>query len=530
MPASDGRVISSFVSAALDDGAAINITGDGSAVRCFQYITDCISGLIKLMASDYSKPMNIGNDIPCKIVDLANLVADLVVQRDPSKHRTMIKYDTKPIDDPITRQPDISLAEEVLQWRPKIALEVGLQKTIEWFCSLPERPDRKNFIRKVPFHVSETIGAELSNIQDAIHNLDLSGSASYSQKCQKLLQEVLNCGPVYLTSSGTSALEIAALTLDIKPGDEIILPSYTFVSTANAFVLRGATLVFVDIRKDTMNIDENKIEEAITDRTKVILPVHYAGVPCEMDKIMEIARNYRLMVVEDAAQGLLSTYKGHALGSIGNIGCLSFHGSKNITSGGQGGAILINEEGLTERAEIMAEKGTNRSQFLRGNGNSYQWLDVASGSSMSEVQAAFLWGQLEAVDLITSQRLEVWNRYHQSFLQMQKAGHLLLPTIPNECHHNAHIYFIRLQKEQDRKGFMDYMKIRGVATTSHYQPLHECPPGKRHGRFIGDNKYTTTESSRLVRLPMFHTLSQNSQNAVVAAVKSYFAERPIAKL
>ncbi|RDW61963.1 hypothetical protein BP6252_11396 [Coleophoma cylindrospora] len=542
MPGSDGRVVSNFISAAMEDNGTIDITGDGSAVRCFQYISDCVAGLTRLMESDYLKPMNIGNDIPCRIGDLANMVADLVASTGSS--RPTITYHPKPIDDPIMRQPDISLAKDVLQWTPSVSLEEGLQRTVSWFYSISNQDiqakrdpmtdtTEKTHLPKeilVPFSKPFIAETETSNIRAAMRENQLSGGGTFSKRCQETLQQRLGSLSVILTASGTSALEVAALTLDIKPGDEIILPSYTFVSTANAFVLRGASLVFVDIRPDTMNIDESKIEAAITDRTKVIVPVHYAGVACEMDSIMSIAAKHGIVVIEDAAQGILSKYKGRPLGSIGHIGCMSFHESKNITSGGQGGAVFINDKSLVARAELVSEKGTDRIQLLRGKQSSYHWQCIGSGSDMSEIQAAYLWSQLEALEMITDKRLSLWCRYHELLQPMSKQGQIVLPTIPTGVQHNAHIYFVRVRTALEREAAMSFMRRRGIVASAHYKPLHASAPGTAMGRFIGSDEFTTQESAKLIRLPLFHEMTEEAQNSVVGALRAFCETKSMARL
>ena len=533
MPASDGRVVSTFVSQAIN-GQDITITGDGSAIRCFLYITDCIDGLTKLMASDYQYPVNIGNDRPCRIDHLANLVINLVSRRNSPARLTQIQYLPAPGDDPATRQPDITLARETLNYQPVVGLEEGLQKTIDWFYDRqrPEISDgrgrraiseseRVQKSTAIPFNVPPVVGTELHNIRTAILSDKLCGDGQFTRKCQDWLKKRHQSGVALLTPSGTSSLDMATLLLDLQEQDEIIMPSYTFVSTANAFLLRGCKIVFVDIRPDTMNIDESKIESAITDKTKVIVPVHYAGMPCEMNTIMTIASTYKLTVIEDAAQGLLSTYKGRSLGSIGHIGCLSFHESKNVTAGGQGGAILINDPSLYDRAEIIYEKGTDRSQFSRGVRSSYTWQDVGSSFMMSEIQAAYLWSQLEQADAITGRRRHLWARYHELLRPLRDAGHVALPAVV-DCEHNAHIYYIRLLGSKPRSAFMAHMKSAGFGTASHYSPLHSSSPGKRFGRFYGEDKYSTRESKRLVRLPLFFSMSDGDQGLIVAHVKRFF--------
>lgn len=312
------------------------------------------------------------------------------------------------------------------------------------------------------------------------------------------------------------------MLLDIQPDDEIIMPSYTFVSTANAFVLRGAKIVFVDIRPDTMNIDENKIEQAITARTKVIVPVHYAGVACEMDKIMALAEKYQLWVVEDAAQAVMASYNGKALGSIGHIGCFSFHETKNYTAGGEGGAILLNDNKLIERAEIMREKGTDRSQFFRGERDKYTWRDMGSSFLPSELQAAYLYAQLQSAEIINNKRLILWQNYQQALNFYQHKGLIELPIIPKYCQPNGHLFWLKLQSSADRSMFIDYLKQNKILAVFHYIPLHSSPAGERFGRFVGEDCFTTKESERLVRLPLFYNLSYRDQQRVIETTLRYF--------
>ena len=315
---------------------------------------------------------------------------------------------------------------------------------------------------------------------------------------------------------------MAALMCGLKPGDEVILPSYTFSSTANAFVLAGATLVFVDIRPDTMNIDEKKIEAAITDKTKVIVPVHYAGVACEMDTIMEIARRYNLMVVEDAAQGVMSTCKGKALGTIGDFGCFSFHETKNYSMG-EGGAILINNEEYIEKAEILREKGTNRSQFFRGQVAKYNWVDFGDSYLPSEMNAAYLWGQLQVADEINENRLNTWNTYYNAFKPLVDAGIIEIPHIPDGCVHNAHMFYIKCKNLEERTKFIQFMKNNGVYCVFHYVPLHSAPAGVKFGRFNGNDVYTTSESDRLVRLPLYYGMEEADCQTVIDSVRNFFS-------
>ncbi|MCG8157056.1 dTDP-4-amino-4,6-dideoxygalactose transaminase [Brenneria goodwinii] len=375
----------------------------------------------------------------------------------------------------------------------------------------------------IPFNAPPIVGTELDYMQAAMSSGKLCGDGGFTRRCQQWLEHYSGSAKVLLTPSCTASLEMAAILLDIKPGDEIIMPSYTFVSTANAFVLRGAHIVFVDIRPDTMNIDETKIEAAITDKTRVIVPVHYAGVACEMDAIMALAKKYDLFVVEDAAQGMMSSYKGRALGAIGHIGCFSFHETKNYTSGGEGGATLINDPRLIDRAEIVREKGTNRSQFFRGQVDKYTWRDIGSSYLMADIQAAYLWAQLEAAKQINDRRLRLWKNYQTAFKPLADAGRIALPSVPANCVHNAHMFYIKLRDAQDRSAFISHMKEAEILTVFHYIPLHSCPAGINFGRFAGEDRYTTQESERLVRLPLFYNLTDVNQRTVINSILSFFS-------
>ncbi|HDL8053438.1 TPA: dTDP-4-amino-4,6-dideoxygalactose transaminase [Yersinia enterocolitica] len=375
----------------------------------------------------------------------------------------------------------------------------------------------------IPFNAPPVVGTELGYMQAAITSGKLCGDGGFTRRCQQWMEKYFDCPKVLLTPSCTASLEMAALLLDIKPGDEVIMPSFTFVSTANAFVLRGAKMVFVDIRPDTMNIDETKIEAAITDKTKVIVPVHYAGVACEMDTIMALAKKHNLFVVEDAAQGVMSTYKGKALGTIGHIGCFSFHETKNYTAGGEGGATLINDPSLIDRAEIIREKGTNRSQFFRGQVDKYTWRDIGSSYLMSDLQAAYLWGQLEAADQINQRRLALWHTYYDAFKALADAGRIDLPVIPDNLAQNAHMFYIKLRDIEDRSKFISFLKEAEIMAVFHYIPLHACPAGEEFGRMDGEDRFTTKESERLVRLPIFYNLTDVNQSTVINTVLSFFA-------
>lgn len=375
----------------------------------------------------------------------------------------------------------------------------------------------------ISFNVPPFVGTEISYIQNAVHNHKICGDGEYTKLCSKWLEKRFNARKVLLTTSGSSALDMAALLCDLKPGDEVILPSYTFSSTANAFVLAGAKLVFVDIRPDTMNIDENKIEAAITDRTRAIVPVHYAGVSCEMDTIMEIAKRYHLLVVEDAAQGVMSTYKGRALGTIGDFGCYSFHETKNYSMG-EGGAIVINRPEFIERAEILREKGTNRSKFFRGQVDKYTWVDFGDSYLPSELNAAYLWAQLQQAEEINANRLAAWNSYDRMLKKLNvKFGDAFeLPTVPVECVHNAHMYYLKCRNLDERTRLIEWMKEHDVLCVFHYIPLHSAPAGLKYGRFYGADQYTTKESERIIRLPMYFGLTEREIEYIVSCIESFY--------
>ncbi len=359
----------------------------------------------------------------------------------------------------------------------------------------------------IGFNKAYTSGKELEYIKEAAIKKQLAGDGFFTSKCSEWLESEISCTRALLTHSCTAALEMAAILANIKEGDEVIMPSFTFVSTANAFVLRGATPVFVDVRVDTLNINESLIEAAITSKTKAIVPVHYAGVPCEMDVIMDIARKYNLLVIEDAAQGILSTYKGKPLGSIGDIGCLSFHETKNIISG-EGGAILLNNDTFTKRAEIIREKGTNRASFMNGEVSKYSWVDIGSSFLPGELTAAFLWAQLQEGRLITAKRREIWDFYHKIFQDLESTKKIKRPTIPENIFHNGHIYYILLSSNSKRDEFIESMKSKGVHCVFHYSPLHSSKIGKQLGRISGDLSITDDISSRLVRLPIWLGIDQ----------------------
>lgn len=374
----------------------------------------------------------------------------------------------------------------------------------------------------INFNIPPNVGNELDYVKQAIDSHKICGDGQFTKKCNAWMEERFNCQKVLLTTSGTTALDMAALLCDLQPGDEVILPSYTFSSTATAFVLAGAKLVFVDIRPDTMNIDENKIENAITSRTKVIVAMHYAGVACEMDTIMDIAKRHNLKVVEDAAQAVMSTYKGKALGTIGDFGCYSFHETKNYSMG-EGGALLINKPEYNERAEILREKGTNRAKFFRGQVDKYTWVDFGDSYLPSELNAAYLWAQLEQADEINNNRLATWDTYYDALKYLEEMGKLELPHIPAECTHNAHMFYVKLKNLEERTKFIAYLKEHDILSVFHYIPLHSAPAGQKFGRFHGDEIFTTKESERLARLPMYYGLSENDQDTIVNTIKAYFS-------
>lgn len=373
----------------------------------------------------------------------------------------------------------------------------------------------------IRFNVPPYVGKETEYMKAAIDSHKICGDGEFTKRCNAWIEEHTGTAKALLTTSGTQALEMAALLSDIQPGDEVILPSYTFVSTANAFVLRGAKLVFVDIRPDTMNIDEKLIEDAITDKTRAIVPVHYAGVGCEMDTIMDIAKRHNLVVVEDAAQGVNAFYKGRALGSIGDYGCFSFHETKNYSMG-EGGAILINRPEQIEDAEIIREKGTDRSRFFRGQVDKYTWVNIGSSFLPSDINAAYLMAQLEMADEINENRLQSWTRYNEGLQDLAQEGVIELPYIPEECTHNAHMFYIKTKDMEERKGLISYLKERDIAAVFHYVPLHSAPAGLRFGRFHGEDRYTTKESERLLRLPMYYNLSESDQQKVIDAVHGFY--------
>lgn len=376
----------------------------------------------------------------------------------------------------------------------------------------------------IAFNVPPFTGKELTYIKEAVDAHKICGDGQFTKRCNQWLMERFHAQKALLTTSGTSALDLAALLCDVKPGDEVILPSFTFSSTATAFVMAGAKLVFVDIRPDTMNIDETKIEQAITEKTRVIVPVHYAGVACEMDAIMDIARRHHLLVVEDAAQGVMSSYHGRALGTIGDFGCYSFHETKNYSMG-EGGALIIRDAQHNERAEILREKGTNRSRFLRGQVDKYTWVDLGDSYLPSDMNAAYLWAQLEEADKINQDRLATWQAYRDAFLPLEKAGKVTLPTVKEGCVHNAHMFYLKCRDLNERTALIAFLKQNGVQAVFHYVPLHSAPAGLKFGRFAGEDRYTTRESDRLVRLPMYYQLARVDCERIIALVQDFYTGR-----
>ena len=376
----------------------------------------------------------------------------------------------------------------------------------------------------IEFNVPPCVGTEVKYVKDAIASHKISGDGSYTRRCSSWMEAHFKSKKVLLTISGTAALEMAALLCKIEPGDEVIMPSYTFTSTANAFTLRGAKIVFVDIRPDTMNLDEARIEEAITEKTKVIVVVHYAGVACEMNQIMQIAHAHKLLVVEDAAQGVMSTYQGRALGTIGDIGCFSFHETKNYSMG-EGGALLLQNDNLIEEAEIIREKGTDRSRFFRGQVDKYTWVNVGSSYLPSEINAAYLWGELEKADYINENRLATWNYYHACLEQLEEAGCICRPVVPKDCVHNAHMYYIKTKDLAERTALIVYLKKHEVQAVFHYIPLHASKAGRKFGVFSGEDIYTTRESERLVRLPLYYGMTEQERHTVITAVWGFYRDK-----
>lgn len=377
----------------------------------------------------------------------------------------------------------------------------------------------------IPFNKPAYVGREEPYVQDAMRGDKISGDGPYSRRCEQWFEARLGCEKALLTPSCTQALEMAAILIGIEPGDEVIMPSYTFVSTANAFVLRGAKIVFVDIRSDTLNIDERLVESAITERTKAIVPVHYAGVACEMDSIKDIAARHRLYVIEDAAQGMLSHYKGRQLGSIGHLGAYSFHETKNFTSGGEGGLLIINDQQFSERAEIVREKGTNRKQFFRGVVDKYSWVDIGSSYLPSELQAAYLWGQLEVAEDITTDRMKSWNLYYEGLENFAEKYNIELPTIPPGRKHNGHMFYVKVKNRLIRDELLEFINRRGIMAVFHYVPLHSSIAGEKYGRFFGVDKFTTASSERVVRLPLWYKMESAVIEKVVYAIRDFFGKR-----
>lgn len=376
----------------------------------------------------------------------------------------------------------------------------------------------------INFNVPPFTGKEMEYIKECVDNQKICGDGKYTKKCNEWLEKRTGVTKALLTTSCTHATEMAALLAGIKEGDEVIMPSYTFVSTADAFVLRGAKAVFVDIRPDTMNIDETKIENAITDRTKAIVPVHYAGVSCEMDTITDIAKRHNLLVIEDAAQGIMSTYKGKALGSIGDFGCYSFHETKNYSMG-EGGALLLKGDRYVEQAEIIREKGTDRSKFFRGQVDKYRWVDYGSSYLPSDMNAAYLYAQLEMADEINSYRLNIWNTYYEGLKDLQSEGILELPTVPEGCVHNAHMFYIKAKDFDERTKLIAFLKENDILSVFHYIPLHTAPAGKKYGEFRGEDKYTTKESERLTRLPLYYGLTKEQNEYIIDKVREFYGKK-----
>lgn len=376
----------------------------------------------------------------------------------------------------------------------------------------------------IPFNKAPLAGNEEQYVLEAIRSGKICGDGVFTKKCHQWFENKLQCQKALLTTSCTHALEMCAILLEIKEGDEVIMPSYTFVSTANAFVLRGAKIVFVDVRPDTMNIDETQIESAITPKTKAIVPVHYAGVACEMDTIMAIADKHNLFVVEDAAQGMMCTYKGKPLGTIGHLGAYSFHETKNYTSAGEGGLLIVNDKRFSDRAEIIREKGTNRSQFFRGAVDKYSWVDMGSSYLPSDVNASYLCAQLECVDKINDFRLSIWNRYYKGLENLAQSGYITLPQVPTECIHNAHIFYFKVKDLETRTSLINYLKEQQISAVFHYVPLHSTATGQKYGSFHNQDIYTTKDSDRLLRLPMYYGLDDTSVSQVIDAVQSFFTK------
>lgn len=377
-------------------------------------------------------------------------------------------------------------------------------------------------MNRVDFNRPTATGSEAEHIAEAIAKQKLSGDGPYAQRCQDWFKSKIECENALLTPSCTAALEMAAILIDIREGDEVIMPSYTFVSTANAFVLRGGVPVFVDISPGSMNIDASQIEGAITSKTKAIVPVHYAGMTCDMNAVMRIAEEYGLYVIEDAAQGMMAKFMDRPLGSIGHLGAYSFHETKNYTSGGEGGLLIINDPELSERAEVIREKGTNRRQFFRGLVDKYQWMDLGSSFLPSELQAAYLWPQLLASGAINDHRLGLWDRYRRAFVGLSETGLISLAQIPSYSSHNAHMFFIKLKDASQRQSMIQHLNNDSIDSVFHYVPLHSSKGGKKYGRFHGADRFTTKESERLLRLPIWYGMREVDQDRVIQSVKSFF--------
>lgn len=373
----------------------------------------------------------------------------------------------------------------------------------------------------INFNVPPYVGKEMKYISQAIENHKICGDGEFTRRCNKWIEEKTNTAKALLTTSCTHATEMAALLINIQPDDEVIMPAFTFVSTADAFVLRGTKVVFVDIRPDTMNINEKLIENAITKKTKAIVPIHYAGVGCEMDAIMAIAKKHNLFVIEDAAQGVMSTYKGQALGTIGDYGCYSFHETKNYSMG-EGGALLIRDKDNIEAAEIIREKGTNRSKYFRGQIDKYTWVEAGSSYLPSDMNAAYLWAQLELAEEINENRLSSWNRYYEGLKPLADKGIVELPCIPEYCQHNAHMFYIKARNLEERSHLISFLKENDILAVFHYIPLHTAPAGIRYGSFSGEDKYTTAESERLLRLPMYYGLKPEEINCIIDKIYSFY--------
>lgn len=373
----------------------------------------------------------------------------------------------------------------------------------------------------IRFNKPAYIGKEIEYITDAVTSGHLSGDNKYTKLCQQWLEQRCGCTKALITPSGTASLEMAAILAGIQPGDEVIMPSYTFVSTANAFLLRGAKIVFVDIRPDTLNIDENLIRAAISDKARAIVPVHYAGVSCAMDEINSLAREHELFVIEDAAQGLMSRYKNKALGTLGDFAAFSFHETKNYNSG-EGGAIFVNHDDFIERSEIIREKGTNRSKFFRGEVDKYTWVDIGSSYLLSELGAAYLYAQLESADSINDNRMATWNRYYQALQPLADAGHITLPGIPDNCTHNAHLFYLLASSEKEQAELLAHLKSHEIGAVFHYIPLHSSPMGKNTCRFHGEDLYTTSLSKRIIRLPLYYNISTSDVENVIDSVNEFY--------